>query len=256
MIRRLVPPVVSLFIALFGSVHSSSSWANEGKVIVDEAGVAGETITITIRYTDNTSETVTFTPAANDVVDATKKAALIAAKITEQAVNAEATASGGTATVKSKGGKTLSKIPITPGKSKEKDRVNPSSLASLGFPNLQFAVELVGISTGNFLATLDIGGPGGNVFSLNTDGLDVATILTAFESQIDPFFPSFVEDNSLIVTGVTESNDFLAFFDDPGFLATHSMAAVTPEPPALFVVLGGIVSLVWLGRRQTRDDRC
>ena len=134
--------------------------------------------------------------------------------------------------------------------------MNPSSLASLGFPNLQFEVELAGISTGNFLATLDIGGPGGNVFSLNTDGLDVPTILTAFESQIDPFFPSFVDDNSLVIAGVTEINDFVAFFDDPGFLAAHSMAAVTPEPPAIFLVLGGIVSLVWLRRRQRRYDRC
>ena len=236
---------------LVAAMLQTSSWANEGKVIVDNPGVAGEPVTVTIFYTGQTGkDTVTFTPAAADVANATKKAELIALQIKTQATSATSAAAGGTATVTSKGGATIRRIVIDAGKSKEKDRVNPSTLASLGLPNLQFELTLAGAASGSFLGTVDIGGPSGQTFTFNTQGLSSASILSNLEASIDPLFPSFVSGDSLIITNVGADNTFLASFDDPELRAVYSMAAV-PEPSSvLLMTLGGGLLLVWSTRRS------
>ena len=247
--RSNVTLVVSIALLASGLPHMGG--ANEGKVIVEETGKAGEQITITITYTGKTGpDIIKFTPAAADVAKGETKAAAIAKAIREQAANSTSpppAADSKTATVTSKPGATISHIGITAGKSNEKDRVNPKSLASASLPNLQFDLALSGASTGSFAGTVDIGGPGGGIFTLNTEGLSPAAILADLESSIDPFFPAFVSGNSLIITHVTEDNSFLAFFGDEGFQVTYGMSAV-PEPSSLiFVLFGGSVLLAGAG---------
>lgn len=229
---------------------TAKCWANEGKIIVDDAGVADKEVKIEITTTDENGknqkkETIKFTPTATNVSSTENKAQLIADKITEQATTVSATRTGSTSTVTSDAGRKITKIRVVPGKSKEKDRVNPNTLASLCVP-LQFELELTGSSTGDYLASVDISGPGGNLYELNTLGMSVSMILDSFADDIsnDGFFNPVVSDNSLFIYNLTCENYFMAFFEDDGFDYSYS-SQIIPEPTSFILLMMCIIRLIY-----------
>ena len=165
-----------------------------------------------------TTATLTFMLANADVVNASAKAAKLAAQFSMLG-NVTAAAALTIVTVDVAAGQVeLVDIEINPGKGERDEFLAPIENNPPKKPPSAH-MNLNGNSTGAFAAQLEISGPNGGVFAENTDGASPSSVLAAFASQINATgnFRAVVFQNRLIVNDLTDDNGFSVFFEDPGF---------------------------------------
>src|SRR5262249_24701038 len=119
---------------------------------------------------------------------------------------------------------TLRVIDFDRGKVRQSIRINPKELRPAGSfqgqqgEQLQFGLVLTGMATDDdFLGLVEVGGPGGDTFALNTNGLMSLDILEDLATQINQAgsFVATISDGMLLIDNVTPDNTFLVNFEDP-----------------------------------------
>jgi len=260
--------LVAVLVLAWSLGISSSALANSGTITVDptKPGVAGKDIEIVITTSDagtgqGTSRETTgkYNLTGNDVMNANNKASTIAFLINTMMNHVIATVAKNVVTITDFNilpdpRRSITRIEAKVGTSREKDVIDPENLRAAVAP-IDLGITVASGATVGVTGTafVEIGGPGGFLFMVDTTGLDSMGILTQIENTINDLHSLFLADivnSELIITGATTDNTYSVFFDDPGIDYGFSVTLV-PVPAPLTLLFGGGVAL-WITRRLRR----